>query len=146
MTPDGRPTPTYTAWGNMRSRCSNPKHKSYADYGARGISVCDEWAKFEPFLASMGERPPGTQLDRIDNNKGYGPGNCRWATPSENSSNRRSSHRIEFEGVTKTICQWAGERGMNHQTLSMRFKNGWSIEEALTTPVRSGNGCNRGVH
>jgi ribosomal protein L37E len=83
---------TYTSWSSMRTRCNNPKTLNYAYYGGRGITVCPEWNDphgFTVFLADMGERPPGTSLDRIDNNGNYEPGNCRWATATEQRANSR---------------------------------------------------------
>lgn len=86
-------TPEYTCWGSMRHRCRNPKSSKYADYGGRGISVCERWNSFENFLADMGRRPtPAHSLDRINNDGNYEPGNCRWATPKEQMNNRRA-HR-----------------------------------------------------
>lgn len=82
--------PMYGAWATMKNRCSNPKHPDYPLYGARGIRVCPRWRKsFTTFLSDMGERPKGLTLDRIDNEENYEPGNCRWATHSEQMSNRR---------------------------------------------------------
>lgn len=82
-------SPTYHTWLNMIARCDNPSAISYRYYGARGITVCERWRNFENFLADMGERPPGKTIDRKDNDKGYEPGNCRWATPAEQVANRR---------------------------------------------------------
>src|SRR5580704_3901661 len=83
-------TRTHASWSKMLGRCRNPTDPSYSRYGGRGISVCQAWFTFDGFLADMGERPTGTSLDRIDNARGYEPGNCRWATPAEQSQNKRN--------------------------------------------------------
>lgn len=80
---------TYRIWSNMLSRCRNKNLVTWPDYGGRGIYVCDSWKLFQNFLSDMGEAPPGLTLDRVDNDKGYEPKNCRWATYSEQNKNRR---------------------------------------------------------
>lgn len=82
-------SPTYISWQGMIRRCTNPSAADYHRYGGRGITVCQRWRDFSAFLEDMGERPAGLTLDRIDNNRGYEPGNCRWSTVTEQNRNRR---------------------------------------------------------
>jgi hypothetical protein len=87
-------TGTYRAWQDMKTRCTNSRRKCWNDYGGRGISICARWSNsFENFLADMGERPPGLTLDRINNDDGYKPSNCRWATRLDQTHNRRPNPR-----------------------------------------------------
>lgn len=86
-------SPTYRTWSCMIGRCRYPSHKQYKDYGGRGIKVCRRWNVFSNFLADMGTRPVGTTIDRVDNNKGYAPSNCRWATMKQQQNNKRKKRK-----------------------------------------------------
>ena len=113
-------TKTHNTWVAMKQRCLYPKNKQFKDYGGRGITVCERWMKFENFLADMGERPPGTTLDRIDTNGNYEPGNCRWATALEQGRNRADVVRVHG----KTVQQIADETGVSYHTTYMRIRRG----------------------
>jgi hypothetical protein len=129
----------YRAWRGIRWRCSpNAKNRSYTDYVARGIKVCERWSKFDAFFEDMGLPPTlEHQIDRKDNDGNYEPGNCRWATRVEQMSNRRTTHLLHYEGETHTVTEWADLLGINRHTLRNRIKAGWSIERVVTAPVRS---------
>lgn len=132
----GFETPTWKSWKSMHDRCYLKTHKSYKDYGGRGISVCTRWNDFERFLDDMGERPTGKQLGRINNELGYSPKNCRWETPVENCNNRRSNRKITQDGVTRTVSEWARLIGLHPSTLSKRLEKGWPEAQALMWPYR----------
>lgn len=120
----------------MLQRCHSPSAKDYPRYGAKGIAVCDRWRfSFENFFADMGHRPTGKSIDRIDNNKGYEPGNCRWATIKEQNRNVSTNRYIEYAGERMLLIEWAERLGMKAVTLHSRLREGWTIERALTTPV-----------
>jgi hypothetical protein len=126
----------YLIWDGMKKRCLCKTYFSWEAYGGRGITICDRWMKFENFRSDVGERPSKMHsLDRIDNNKGYSPENCRWATPKEQSRNRRSSKIISAFGESKTLVEWSEQYNINRSTITRRLKCGWSPEKAVSYPV-----------
>ena len=136
----GKATPEYTAWLSMRRRCGDPKVWNYSEYGGRGIRVCQQWQEsFERFLSDMGPRPSSEHsLDRIDPNGNYEPGNCRWATPTEQQNNLRTNRLVEFRGRTQTLSMWARELAIPRSTLETRLCRGSSVEDAFTLPRQPG--------
>ena len=135
---NGCGTAEYNIWYGMISRCNDPRDKSYCNYGGRGIVVCNQWREsFSVFLADMGPRPTSKhQLDRYPNNDGnYEPGNCRWATQTEQARNRRNNHRITHNGISLTLVEWADRISIRATTIRQRLKYGWSVERALSTPL-----------
>jgi hypothetical protein len=129
--------PTYNTWYGMFLRCTNTSHPSYPRYGARGISVCEAWQDFARFVADMGNRPEGTTLDRIDNNKGYEPGNCRWATSIEQARNKPDNTLREALGESKITIEWADDPRcvVSYRVLRNRLARNWPTEAAITTPA-----------
>lgn len=131
-------TPEHNAWHAMWQRCTNPNGKVYRHYGGRGIGVCERWKAFENFFADMGPRPSAAHsLDRIDVNRGYEPGNCRWADQKTQQRNRRNHRLVSFRGETKCVGEWAEVFGLTvAQLFSRLFIHGWEVERAMTTPPR----------
>jgi hypothetical protein len=97
-------SPEYQSWRSMWTRCTNPDRPGWADYGGRGITVCERWKSYNHFTEDMGERPPGTSLDRIDNDGNYEPGNCRWATAKEQRANQRERPLINSGICSEPDC------------------------------------------
>lgn len=128
------------AWYGMMRRCYTNDRKDYHHYREAGVSICDEWLNsFDSF--AMWSLKNGVELDlsldRIDNDKGYSPENCRWTTHLVQSNNSSSVHTLTYLGEEKTIREWADSLGMRQETLYARiFQSGWSVEKALTTPIR----------
>ena len=129
-------TPEYWIWRSMRDRCNLPTHQSYHNYGARGIFVCEKWNDFDKFIEDMGMRPAHDyELDRIDNDDGYHPDNCRWIDHQTQNDNRRSSRWITINERTQTMKQWSEETGINYYTMSQRYYNG-DRGESLIRPTK----------
>ena len=131
FTRGGHRSPTYYSWQSMRARCTNPNHPRYPYYGARGIRFHPAWSDYAAFLHDMGERPPGTTLDRRDPSGPYTPGNCRWATPAEQTANRRP--RVCDPHSLRSKARAAG---LPYMVVYLRHKVlGWPLKRALSTPV-----------
>jgi hypothetical protein len=130
----------YGIYHKILDRTTNKNDKAYKNYGGRGIGICKEWKNdFETFRKWALENGYTEELtiDRIDNNKGYSPENCRWTTRKVQNNNTRRNHFITYKGQTKTLAQWAEEKNINVQTLISRINESkWSVEKALETPVK----------
>lgn len=124
----------------MKRRCTATSGKNFRLYAGRGIRVCDRWLGpngYENFFSDMGPRPsPGHSIDRIDNEKGYEPGNCRWATGVEQRRNQRKSIFIEADGERVSLAAYCEQTGKSYHLIASRLKLGWSQDEALGRKVR----------
>lgn len=125
-------------WSSMIRRCHDEGCDVYRYYGGRGIKVCQRWRdSFDAFVADMGPRPDGYQIDRIDNGGNYEPGNCRWVDRKTQCRNRRSSRVLEFRGEKRTIAEWSEVTGIGAKVIEMRLRKcGYTVERALTQPVK----------
>lgn len=132
-------TKPYKLWGCIKARCYNPNNPSYRNYGARGISMCEEWRNdfkmFYDWVIANGYGD-GLQIDRIDKNGNYEPNNCRFITCKENQRNRRDNILITIGDETKTVSAWAEESGINYHTMLHRVKCGWGEERLLKQTKR----------
>jgi len=133
-----RDIPEHKIWDAMIQRCTNPKNPMYRRYGGRGINVCESWRVFENFYRDMGPRPNGLEIDRICNDSGYEPSNCRWATRKQQQNNTSRNVVIKHEGKEQTVSQWADEIGINANTITYRLRRGWTNAEALSVKKEKG--------
>lgn len=133
-------TRLYNIYYKMIDRCCNKKSHAYKSYGERGICICDEWMGKDGFVKFMewslkNGYKNGLSIDRIDNNRGYSPENCRWATPKEQQNNRRCNVFLAVNGKTHTIAEWSRISGINVATLYNRHKAGWDDYDVIYKPV-----------
>jgi len=148
---NGQLQPEYKCWRDVIARCEQRNRKTFKHYGERGIKICAGWRDSYPsFARDMGPKPsPLHSIDRKDGSGGYDCGhcedcrsrgvtkrNCRWATKTEQSNNTTRNVRLTFRGRTQTVAQWCDELGRQRSATSARLKRGWSVEDALTVPVR----------
>jgi len=129
-------TPEHRSWAAMMTRCFDTGSKDYPRWGGQGITVCERWRTFENFYADMGDRPNGTSIDRWPNQSGgYEPGNCRWATPKEQTRNRSVARILSHEGKEACVSEWSELTGIADGTILARLTRGWTVSDALTRKV-----------
>lgn len=134
-----RARPEYIVWRGMHERCSDPRRRDFADYGGRGITVCERWSGemgWHYFFEDMGPRPtPKHTIDRVDNSRGYSPENCTWSTMKEQARNRRGNRLVTINGKTLCASAWAELFGMQRQRFIKRLDAGWDPGVALVAHV-----------
>lgn len=122
-------TREYRIWLAMRSRCLNKKTGHYKNYGGRGITICKRWADYKLFIKDMGRCPDGYTIERIDNNKGYSPNNCKWASCKEQARNRRTTRLLSNGAVTMCLKDWSSLLNVQERVLRKYLKDGNSIND-----------------
>ena len=136
-------TRLYRVWQNIHKRCTCETDETYQGYGAKGITLCDEWKNsfvaFRDWAYATGydkDAPVGEcTIDRIDNTKGYSPDNCRWVNRSVQQNNRSVNHLIEINGETHTLAEWSRMSGIPFNRILKRLKRGWDAETAIFKPI-----------
>ena len=133
--------PFYPTWWAMMRRCYHKENHNYGRYGGRGITVCQDWHNPENFILwarkTLGVKDRKYTLDRIDNNKGYCPENCRWISAKGQANNRRSNSLETIDGETKTLSEWCQIYNIKPETVRARQKRGMTFLDALSTPLLS---------
>lgn len=124
-------TRVFKIWSGMLQRCTNPKVRAYQHYGARGISVCDRWRRFEDFLADMGDAPAEHSIERVDNDRGYEPGNCKWLPQALQAQNRRGNVYLDVGGKTICVAEASRRTGIGEGAIRWRIRKGWPVEKIL---------------
>jgi len=133
-------TPLYHVWLGMKSRCTNPNSPKFQRYGGRGITICKEWASsFKSFYTWAMENgyEKGLSIDRIDNDKGYFPDNCRFATDEQQNQNRCVNRTITYKGKTQCLAAWGREIGIDEITIARRLDKGLPVQDVLSPKKRT---------
>ncbi len=127
-------TKEYRAWSEIKRRCNSPKCKAYEHYGGRGIKLCERWKDFETFLSDIGEAPSRLHtIERVDNDKGYSPDNCIWATRKVQARNRRSSQKLTMDGMSLCVTEWAEKYSVSSGSMRYRLSRGMSLKDAIAS-------------
>ena len=133
--PFKNPHPLYNVWMSMKDRCHNPKFKQFKDYGGRGISICEQWLipkqGFKNFISDMGDRPTGYTLDRINNNSGYSPENCRWASRKQQQRNQTVTRKVTIDGTEYIAADLADLADLKTDTIVDRANRGLSYDDVI---------------
>lgn len=139
----GKKERLYAVWGTMRRRCQDENHKDFANYGGRGIEVCQEWQDYEEFRKwafANGYDPNAPKqkctIDRIDVNGNYEPDNCRWVSAKVQQNNRRNNRVLTYDNETNTLAEWNRKCGFPKDLIAKRLNAGWTLERAITTPAK----------
>lgn len=137
----GRMPSEFQSWLSMWIRCTQPSHRSYSNYGGRGIAVCSRWRDYNIFMVDMGPKP-GLEytLDRIDVDGPYSPENCRWATNAEQQRNKRTNRQVTAFGETFCLAEWGRRYNLRPETISERLASGWEAEKAVSKPSQKRRG------
>ena len=122
----------HRSWLKMQDRCLNRKHPHYDRYGGRGITICERWNDFKNFFEDMGPRPDGLTLERKNSHEGYHPGNCRWASISEQNRNKTNGTIVELDGVSMSVTEWSEQEGaVSRFLIFQRLERGWHPRDAI---------------
>ena len=130
------PSPTFNTWSAMMQRCYNKNTYGFKFYGLLGIEVDPWWHSFSNFLADMGEKPEKCSIERLNSKRNYWKGNCVWLVADQQQKNRSNSRMITYHLRTMCISDWEKELGFKPNTLRRRLDLGWSVEKAMTQPLR----------
>ena len=136
MYSDKRDWHTYLSWRDMMRRCYVPTMKEYPYYGGRGISVCNRWHTLKNFMQDMGRKQKGMTIERIDNDRGYSPDNCKWATRAEQRRNTKQNRWITHNGITLCVTDWARSLGCSPTAIFHRLASGWSTDDAVSIKAK----------